>query len=559
MAAAVEAACVLRAPVDADERSGGGAPARIVVFEADDERVGRSILATGNGRCNFSNAAVDPGLYRNGAFVAATLDALGGLRHTGSGGLADSSAMAASGGLRLANRAAASAALVELGSAAKVGADDDPVHGFFADLGLMWREEAEGRLYPLANKASSVLDVLRSAAEALGVEFRCAHRAIRVDAPEHPGDRFHIRFADGSIEHAEAVVVAVGGRAAAHVALPAHLACGEMRPVLGPLRTDNRITRQLNNIRVRCAVALLRRDVEGARSEGCEPERLVARERGELLFRDYGVSGVAVFNLSRHALEGDELAIDFLPDVPEGDVAGFLAERARRMGRVLGEQPSAERLCDGLLLPRVAEAVLHEAGVHPQAVLGKREMARLGAQLKGLRLSVLGIGDERQCQVMRGGFPVGAFRAGTCEARDLPGLFVAGEALDVDAPCGGYNLHWAWASGIVAGGEVARRWFAEGCCLRRGAGGAGCGGRGKAVPRSADNSSEPADGAGLRNGARKARSGAGRAGDGPRPAAGHRHGGNGGGKRVGGHRGDDAPNGRTSRGRHSSRSKHKSR
>lgn len=121
LAAAVTAACELRML---------GVPGDVAVYEAD-ERVGRSILATGNGRCNFSNARIDAGAYRNAAFVGSALGAL--------------------------------------------TAGSDPVHAFFADLGLVWREEGEGRLYPLANKATSVLDVLRAAAADFGV--REARRA----------------------------------------------------------------------------------------------------------------------------------------------------------------------------------------------------------------------------------------------------------------------------------------------------------------------------------------------------------------------------------------------
>ena len=82
-------------------------------------------------------------------------------------------------------------------------------------------------------------------------------------------------------------------------------------------------------------------------------------------------------------------------------------------------------------------------------------MPALVRALKGLALEVRGIGEARQCQVHRGGFLVEAFDPRTCAARAVPGLHVVGEALDVDAPCGGYNLHWAWASGMLAGRAAA--------------------------------------------------------------------------------------------------------
>ena len=408
LAAAVAAADALRARgirVGADAGADG---VDVAVCEAD-ERVGRSILATGNGRCNFSNAQVDAAAYRNAAFVGAALDEL-----------------------RRAGDAAGSAA----------DAAVDPVHAFFADLGLVWREEGEGRLYPLANKATSVLEVLRAAASDAGVREECGREAVRLDAPARKGDRFHVRFADGAVLHAEAVIVAVGG-SAARALVPESLAWEEPRAVLGPLRTDARLVKALNNIRVRCAASLVGRD-------GAEK----ACERGEVLFRDYGVSGIAVFNLSRFAEPGDTLRIDLLPQHGEAPLEELLRARLARL-RERGGAGTGDDVLRGMTLPAVGRAVLKAAGLHAEKPLAQRDVPALARALKGLALEVRGVGEARQCQVRRGGFLVEAFDPRTCAARAVPGLHVVGEALDVDAPCGGYNLHWAWASGMLAGRAAA--------------------------------------------------------------------------------------------------------
>ena len=406
LAAAVAAARAVR-------EEGDGRRTEVVVFEAD-ERVGRSILATGNGRCNFSNAQVDAGMYRNAEFVGKVLEALA----------ADSAREAADVG--------------EDGFAAALGCAADPVHAFFADLGLVWREEGEGRLYPLAKKASSVLDVLRAALAREGVRVECEHRATRIDAPERAGDRWHVRFADGAIAHARAVIVTTGGRTARDL-VPGALPFEAQRPVLGPLRTDTDLVKPLNNIRVRCTAALA--DPDGA------PR---AAEAGEVLFRDYGVSGIAVFNLSRFARPGDALLLDLLPQFDARACEQNLRNRRARLGA-----PTGEGLLVGMFVSQVARAVLKQAGLRPDAPFADGDAPALARTLKGFALAVRGVGDARQCQVTRGGFAVAAFDARTLEARELPGLFAAGEALDVDAPCGGYNLHWAWASGIVAGRAAA--------------------------------------------------------------------------------------------------------
>lgn len=405
-------------------RAGRASDVRIRLFEADDERVGRSILATGNGRCNFSNARIDPVVYRNAGFVEEALRELARVEGEAESELPD---------------------WERLGGAARPSGLEAPVQRFFSDLGLMWREEAQGRLYPLANKASSVLDVLRAAIGACGIEQRFGYELFRIDAPAREEGRIHLRFRDGSIEHADAAVLAVGGRAIEGIELPGGIGKLGCRPVLGPLRADPRITRQLNNIRVKCDVSLVR----GGRE--------IAREHGELLFRDYGVSGVCVFNLSRFAEEGDELSIDLVPQLASDARASWLLSRKRMLEERFGAPLAAEDVLRGVVLPQVAHVACTRAGIDPARPLAKRDAGALARVLGAFSLSVQGIGDARQCQVSRGGVAVGEVCPETLQTRRVPGLFVVGEALDVDAPCGGYNLHWAWSSGIIAGRAAVRR------------------------------------------------------------------------------------------------------
>lgn len=482
-----------------------GKAVRVVVCEADD-RVGRSVLATGNGRCNFSNACIDPTLYRNGDFVAEALDALDRIAVFGG----DAEAGWAPTGGRDSR---------EDGTSMPTGGSAlDPVLAFFSDLGLLWREEGEGRLYPLANKATSVLDVLRARMTALGVEERTEARVTAVESPRSEGGRWFVRFADGAVEHADAVVLACGGPGLERIELPEGLSCAPGRPVLGPLAVEEeRLVKTLDNIRVRCAVSLAKGgasadsaavacDLQGsdvaakdsrvkAREEGdagadaavacdlqgfgvaAKDSRVKAREDGELLFRSYGVSGIAVFNLSRLAEPGDLLCIDLLPAYDEVDCISLLRRRATTCA-LLAEKshlshpnpsdggsprastsglmpPTGEDILRGMLLPPVARAVLKAAGLKPEAPFAASDAPALARALKGFSLTVCGIGDARQCQVTRGGLDPAAFRPATCEAHTLPGVFATGEALDVDAPCGGYNLHWAWATGLLAGTAAA--------------------------------------------------------------------------------------------------------
>lgn len=415
-------ACAARVAYLARQR---GVFVEVTLFERD-AKVGRPILRSGNGRCNLSNAQLDVSAYHNAAFVADVLDA------------AQASC-------------ADEVSLCEpiLG---KVPAD----LAFFANRGLLFREEGEGRLYPYPNKAQSVLDLLRRALDAHGVGVNvdtCVRKiVVRADAcgRSDAACRFALHLDDDRVQHFDAVIVAVGGEGAAGVVSAidmegaASSAAAKLvefvgaRPVLCPLAVSSKVVRRLDNIRVKCSVALRR---AGA---------LVAEEHGEVLFRKYGVSGIAVFNLSRVAEPGDMLCVDLTPDFSEAEMVGLLQGRIDAMQHAFGHASGVSNVeaLDGLLLPLVAEAVLQEAGIAPDAPAS--DFARLAHAVKSFELVVEGLAEADKAQVRRGGVSVDSVNPATLELRSVPGAFVVGEALDVDGPCGGYNLHFAWMSGLLA-------------------------------------------------------------------------------------------------------------
>ena len=376
-----------------------GVPVEVVVYERDD-RVGRSILATGNGRCNFSNLELRMSEYRNADFVQRVFDAVG---------------------------------------------DERFVCDFFDGLGLEWRAEPDGRLYPLANKASVVVDVLRAAAADLGVREACEREVVSIEPPREEGKQFTMRMKDGEFQRADAVVLACGGRMAASIEA-AGVPFTPMRPILGPLRVSDKeipLVRELDNIRVKSSATLMReQDGEWTAT---------AVEQGELMFRKYGVSGICVFNLSRLAQQGDMLNICFLRDDLHDRAEEYLQARMRNLVKRFGENLTYAQMLRGMLLPRVSETLLKSVGLKLEDSCSKRDLDDLASLLTSFSLEVAGIGDADLCQVRRGGFAVEAVSPETMQVHDRPGLFIVGEALDVDGPCGGYNLHWAWTSGCLSG------------------------------------------------------------------------------------------------------------
>lgn len=352
--------------------------ASVVVLEHDLE-CGRKILATGNGRCNFANTRLHPVLYNDPPFVEAA-----------------------------------------------VGPTwlEDILQFFERGCGLAWEQEDGGRCYPRSRQAASVRNVLLTRAREAGVVLASAREVACVD---RSAEGFVVTYHElwGNDQTAtlrvRRVVVATGGgvpTACEGLGLEA----APFEPTLCPLACEGPALDTLDGRRVRTEVALMRMG---------QP---VAYEKGEVLFRPYGLSGIVVFDLSRHALPGDELVIDLLP--------GITPKTAQRM---------AARTLDGLLDPVIAQVLREETGSTSEAI----ELA------KRLTYRVTGKAEPNHAQVTRGGLATGQFDHRTLEAHSIPGLFACGEALDVDGPCGGFNLAWAWKSGMVAGtaaaGEVLSR------------------------------------------------------------------------------------------------------
>jgi predicted Rossmann fold flavoprotein len=369
------------------------AGASVTLFE-EGKRIGRTILASGNGRCNWSNSQVKAQDYNNPAFVGRVFEACPPQR----------------------------------------------VWEWFDRLGLLWAEES-GRMYPQANKASSVLDVLRFRLDELGVRVACERPVIRV-RPALPGGgqdtRWAIDFEGGRTEHYDAVLVACGGSIARSL-LPDEYRFVKRRPRLCPIRTDRDSVKGLDNIRVKGEASLLR---------GAD---IVAKERGEIQFRSFGISGIGVFNLSRHAQAGDVVRLDFLPQISEIMLVDNLVKRKERFPR-----RSAEQLLTGVVLPPVARAALRQAGLDAAETLPVERMVDIARRLKRYEVRVERF-EEKSAQVTQGGVELAQVRPATMESYRDAGLFIMGEALDIDGPCGGYNLHWAWTCGILAGAAAANR------------------------------------------------------------------------------------------------------
>ena len=376
-------------------------PGRRVLLLERQQRVGRKLLATGNGRCNLTNLSASPADYcgTDAAFAAPALTAF---------------------------------------------TPEDTLR-FFAGLGLLTVTEPGGRVYPLSDSANSVLDVLRFALDRSGVELLCG---APVEEIRRKGRGFLLKGAESAPLYADAVILACGGAAGAKLGgvtdgYRLGKALGHHRTALYPsltrIRTAPEVPRALKGIRVQAELQLRR---------GGE---LLARSRGEVQFTEAGVSGPAGFDLSRAAACGGDgltLHLKLLP-FEEDRLSALL--RARREAFPALE---ASELFTGMLHNRLGRVLVKAAGLPAQVPLSDLTEAQLHAaarQCLDLALPVTGVDGFDAAQVTAGGLQTGEFDPETLESLLVPGLFACGEVLDIDGPCGGYNLQWAWASGALAG------------------------------------------------------------------------------------------------------------
>ncbi len=361
-------------------------------------RVGRKLAVTGNGRCNLTNLNMGPEHYHGEEpdFVLPALTAFG------------------------------------------VG---DTI-AFFRSLGLITVSEPSGRVYPLSEQAGSVVDVLRFAASEAGAQLRCGV-CVREIRPEAGGFRV---ISDGPELHARNVVVSAGG-AAGTVAGGSESGylllerLGHTRTRLSPslvqLKTDNSFTRPLKGVRAPAAVRVMSRG------------RTVAESSGEVQFTDYGVSGPAIFEVSRAAVTCPDcvICLDLAPVTGFDELADMLD--ARRSAHL-----TAENLLTGMLHNKVGRTLVTRLGyplAAPVSTLTRADTDRVARAAKRVELRVTGSMGMEGAQVTAGGIRTREFDPATLESRLVPGLFACGEVLDVDGDCGGYNLQWAWSSGRLAG------------------------------------------------------------------------------------------------------------
>ncbi len=367
----------------------------VAIVEAND-RVGKKLLATGNGKCNLSNLDMNIVHYNKPSYVEEFLD--------------------------------------------RFDAHDTVVA--FDRLGLQTKV-VDNRVYPYSESATNVLDILRKGVERSDTEIFTSHIVTSV---ENYADTFTVSGVQKEEDKpnksftftANCIVLATGSPATfGRNSLDLYTALGHTYrgfvSSLTSIKTDKEPIKSLQGIRVKAGVRI------GLRYEV-----------GEVLFKDFGISGIAVFNMASEisrgiARIGGTVCIDFMPDFSQAEVEGLFNKRANA---------SISDVLSGIFHSKVCERIIwaSKCNENDKAVAKASAVAKV---IKNYPLKIEGLGDVSISQVMSGGLNVKEFDENLMSIK-CKNAYAIGEVLDVDGDSGGYNLQWAWTSAKVVTTAIAK-------------------------------------------------------------------------------------------------------
>ena len=323
---------------------------------------------------------------------------------------------------------------------------------FFDSLGVV-PNIRNGYYYPYSNQASSIRDLLEVEARRRGVIFSLGSEVVDV---YRESDKFVIVY-DDKKEYFDDLVIATGslasfkksgeGESGYLFAEKFGLDVSIVHPALVALKTSGDFLKDWAGVRATCVVSLY------------QDGNFVKSEEGEIQLTDYGVSGICIFNLSRYAsleyrYSKMELKISFLPflkDKSKEYITSWFSKRGEQLGDY-----SMVSFLEGLLPYKLLMVILSRTNISKSSTwssLTEEEKDRLLSYILEFPLLINGCRDFSCAQVCAGGVKLSSVNS-NLEAKKIPHLYFVGEVLDVDGDCGGYNLGFAWMSGLIVGKSI---------------------------------------------------------------------------------------------------------
>lgn len=377
-------------------------------------RVGKKILSTGNGKCNMTNLHMTADCYRSGV-------------------------------------AGVPMQVIERFSV-------EETLKFFRRLGILTTDR-NGYVYPLSGQAQTVLDALREKADSLGIRTVCDSKVHTVEKQKN--GEFLVRTESGAYR-SDFVILAAGSMAAKTTGSDgsgydlARMLGHKVKkplPALVQLKCRGEFFKAIAGVRCDVRVGIYTVGKYGDRAS------FLAEDYGELQLTDYGISGIPVFQVSRYAAEALDqkknvaAVIDFMPEMSEEELFAVLKEQRTYLG-----DRKAGDFINGLFNKKLAGFFLKTVKIKPEmnvSAISNQKLGELVDAIKDMTFEVIGTNSYDKAQICMGGVVLNEIDTKTMESKLVPGLYFAGEILDVDGICGGYNLQWAWSSGHLAGVSAA--------------------------------------------------------------------------------------------------------
>lgn len=380
--------------------------AQVLIIEQKDQ-LGKKILSTGNGRCNFTNLNMGPDYFRGDqpSVTEIVMEEFGVLQTL----------------------------------------------QFFGSMGMLSRDR-DGYVYPRSNQASAVLRVLTMEIKKLGVEVQTGTKVL---SAAYKNKRFIVKT-DHGVYDSDSLILACGGKAA---------------PVLGSDGSGYKLAQSFGHSVSPVVPALTALKAEGfQKASGVRTDASVtavidskcaASDTGELQITNYGISGIPVFQISRYIAKAlqkgqcAEVEIDYFPQMEEDDFKMFLKDR-----KMIHSSRTMEEFLVGIFPLKLIDMLLAKAHISRSrkvSELTEQEMDRLIKICRHEKVRITGTNSFDQAQVCAGGVRTSEIWPNTMESRLTDELYLTGELLDIDGCCGGYNLQWAWSTGCLAGMYAAKR------------------------------------------------------------------------------------------------------
>ena len=359
-----------------------------------ENKVGRKLMMTGNGRCNMAHSGIvaedyyDDNDSSNG-FISDVLNSF----------------------------------------------SFNDFNSFFNKIGVITKDE-NGYIYPSSMQASTVVNALRNYAEQIGVKIKTNNEVKNIEYKDNT------YFVDcGYVYECEKLIVASGGLSYTDETSPKNvfnalenlgLNITTLEPALTALICESNISKA-SGVRVDAKIKLFAGDE-------CK-----VSEYGQVQITDYGVSGIPVFNISRFTNPGDVLHIDFVSDIDKDDLINDLTI-------LLSTNPLGifNLLCS-LLNDKLAALIVEELGADKDDDVTSEMLEKAVCLIKDYKITVNGKRDFDFAQVTKGGVSSECIDSKTMQVKGHDNLYLCGELIDIDSKCGGYNLFFAWATGFIAG------------------------------------------------------------------------------------------------------------